>query len=566
MKKRSIFLFILLLPFAGCTDQNAGDKSIQTSTVGQQLVTYPLTDAVDSLLLLLKKLPEDTNKVNVLNELGWQLKYNNPDSAVLVSTEALSLAEKIGDSADKKVALAGKTGVASSLGNLGAIHYVKGEYEKALEYYFKAMQVDEELNNKKRIASHLGNIGIVYRNQADYAKALEYYLKALKIDEKLRGSSDKTLALAGKKGMATRLGNIGIVYDEQADYEKALNYYLRALKIDQELGNSNGTAIRLGNIGVAYFNQAESYRKSDALKAGRTYARALDYYLKALKLDEEIGNKNRISYDLGNIGGVRHKQADLLSEQGEKTFADDAYAEALENFQKALKIAQELENKNAISIHLGNMGSLYTSLEKYDDAFKYLYDALEISDSIGAKDLVRYNYEQLSTLYRKSTASLKDTLGGKILNKEEMRLRSLFYFKKYIEVRDSIFSEENKNQLVRKEMNFDFEKKEASTKAEQEKKDALAKEELKQKEKERNYFIIGFVLVGILAAFIFRGYRQKQKANVIISEQKKLVEEKQKEVLDSIYYAKRIQQSLLPTEKYIERSLKRLKDKSSDAA
>ena len=66
------------------------------------------------------------------------------------------------------------------------------------------------------------------------------------------------------------------------------------------------------------------------------------------------------------------------------------------------------------------------------------------------------------------------------------------------------------------------------------------------------------MLVLVLAIFIFRGYRQKQKANVLISEQKQLIEEKQKDIIDSINYAKRIQQSQLPTEKYINKNLKRM--------
>ena len=52
---------------------------------------------------------------------------------------------------------------------------------------------------------------------------------------------------------------------------------------------------------------------------------------------------------------------------------------------------------------------------------------------------------------------------------------------------------------------------------------------------------------------VFMDLQKKQ-----IQKQKLLVEEKQKEILDSIQYAKRIQQSLLPTEKYIEKSLKKL--------
>jgi hypothetical protein len=107
-------------------------------------------------------------------------------------------------------------------------------------------------------------------------------------------------------------------------------------------------------------------------------------------------------------------------------------------------------------------------------------------------------------------------------------------------------------------MNFEFEKKEAATKFEQDKKDAITKEELKQKEQQRNYFIAGFILVGLLALFILRGYKQKQKANLIITQQKELVEEKQKEILDSIHYAKRIQTALITSENYIEKNLDRL--------
>ena len=60
----------------------------------------------------------------------------------------------------------------------------------------------------------------------------------------------------------------------------------------------------------------------------------------------------------------------------------------------------------------------------------------------------------------------------------------------------------------------------------------------------------------IVAGVSFLAYRQKNKANEIISHQKQLVEEKQREILDSIHYAKRIQIALLPTEKYIKRTLK----------
>jgi hypothetical protein len=125
---------------------------------------------------------------------------------------------------------------------------------------------------------------------------------------------------------------------------------------------------------------------------------------------------------------------------------------------------------------------------------------------------------------------------------------ALEMFELEIKMRDSIYNQETQKATIKKQMQYTFEKKELETKAEQDKKDAIAKAELKQKENERNYFIAGFGLVLILALFIFRGYQQKQNANAIILEQKHLVDEKQKEILDSIHYAKRIQTALLPNE------------------
>ncbi|MDP3555742.1 MAG: hypothetical protein Q8T03_00120, partial [Bacteroidota bacterium] len=127
-----------------------------------------------------------------------------------------------------------------------------------------------------------------------------------------------------------------------------------------------------------------------------------------------------------------------------------------------------------------------------------------------------------------------------------------------IKMRDSITNQETQKAAIKKQLQYTYEKKELETKAEQDKKDTIAKAELKQKVNERNYFIVGFGLVLILALFILRGYKQKQKANAIIITQKRLVDEKQKEILDSNHYAKRIQTALLPSEKYIEKSLQKL--------
>jgi len=466
---------------------------------------------IDSLKTLIKQDKEDTNKVIHLNFLGWELMSNHPDTSVILANQAAALSET----------LKWKRGLTNSFGNLGVFNALQDNYPEALDFFFKALSIDEELKDKNGIAKRIGNIGIIYKNQGNYPKALGYFFKSLKMDEEL----------GNKNAIAKHLGNIGVVYKELGDYDKTLDYFFKALKLDEELGNKNGAARHLGNIGTVYSDRAD-------------YSKALETFFRALKMDEELGSKNGVARHLGNIAGVYMSQGD--------------YAKGLDYYLKALKMVQELGIKQLEGYFLFNMGVLNIKTEKFSEAFNCLYKALIISNEIGAKNDVKSEYEKLSILYQKSNIRLPDSIGGKVLNAEQMLLRSLYYFKRYVAVRDTIFSRENQKQLIQKEMNYDFEKKEAATKAEQDKKDAIAKEELKQKEQQRNYFVIGFGLVGLLAIFIFRGYRQKQKANILITAQKRLVDEHQKEILDSFHYAKRIQSTLLPSEKYFEKNLKRL--------
>src|ERR1035437_5329168 len=126
-------------------------------------ISWSQQSKIDSLLSLIKKDKEDTNKVNHLNNLAFSFYFANPDSTILFSLQAAELAEKINF----------KRGIANAYGNCGTGNSIKDNYAKALEYYFKALKIDEERKDMNGIATRLGNIGLVYRNQSDYPKALD---------------------------------------------------------------------------------------------------------------------------------------------------------------------------------------------------------------------------------------------------------------------------------------------------------------------------------------------------------------------------------------------------------
>jgi hypothetical protein len=136
---------------------------------------------------------------------------------------------------------------------------------------------------------------------------------------------------------------------------------------------------------------------------------------------------------------------------------------------------------------------------------------------------------------------------------------ALGMFDLYIQMRDSLASEDARKANLKKQMEYEFGKKEAEVTARSEA-DKERIQVVAAEEKRRQNTIIAAVsivlfLVILLAAFIYRSLRENKRKNRIISEQKMLVEHKQKEILDSIYYARRIQRSLLPQEKYIARVL-----------
>jgi len=466
-----------------------------------QHLNFAQSSNIDSLQKLLKKDKEDTTKVNHLTELAKELMYSNPDTSIFLSTQALHLAEKqkwkkgMANSYFRLAAcnyLKGDYTVALECGNkalrlyeelkdnngkgrafgvIGLVYWNQGNYANALNYQLKALKIDEEIGDKIGISKDLGNIGIVYVNQGDYPRALDYYFRALKMAEEIRD----------KNQIALLLSNIGLVYDYQADHFKALEYYFKALKINEELGNKNLIATNLGNIGLAYSNQSN-------------YHKALDYYFKALKMDEQIGDKTGISRHLGNIGELYYTQGD--------------YPKALDYYFKALKITEELGDNYGSGTWHGSIGKAYSKTGKFKDAEIELKKAIALQDSLGSKDLLRQFQETLSQLY--------DTTGNYKM--------ALVYYKKAMILKDTLFNQEKNKEITRKEMNYEFDKKEAAAKTEQDKKDIEAR-----RVKNVHYFVIvalGILVLSVLViAFIqWRNNKHKQEANLLLQQEKEKVE------------------------------------------
>ena len=83
----------------------------------------------------------------------------------------------------------GHLDTANPYNNIGLIFHNRGEYDNALEYYFKAFDIRKNIlgEGHSNTADSYHNIGVVFYNKGEYNKALEYIFHAFEIYEKLLG-------------------------------------------------------------------------------------------------------------------------------------------------------------------------------------------------------------------------------------------------------------------------------------------------------------------------------------------------------------------------------------------
>lgn len=506
---------------------------------------------LDSLFRVLSTHSADSNRVNTWNLISDHLwRSGSFDTAVHYAREAALLSAKIHF----------EKGKANAFMNFGTINWYQGKYPEALKNYFDALAIFKKAGDKRSIANTYLGLGNVYQYQSNYPAALVNYFSSLNIQKELLENAPSNEAKEKiKKRMTGAYNNIGNIYETKGNYAEALKYYFSSLELSERVKDSVNTAKAYNNIGGVYY-----YMKN--------FNEALKNYQIALKIKLAVGDKIGLSSGYANI-------ANVYSEKGD-------YDAALKNKLIALSISEEIGEKQSMAVASQGVGYVYMLRNELDKAIEYDFIALRIFEDIGDLDGASNLYINLAgvwmkqkkykeaRLYLTKGADLAQQIGsGEHLMKSSLGLTlldsisgdyksALVNYKNYINARDSLTNQESTKKAIQIQMQYDFDRQQAADSLKNE--EAKKREQIKhdqeiQQQKIYSYGgAIGFVLMLAVALVSFRAYRGKQRANEIIAGQKELVEEKQKEILDSIHYAVRIQKSLLPTEFYIQRNLKRL--------
>lgn len=373
--------------------------------------------------------------------------------------------------------------------------------EKAMASAREALRISNETKYEKGKADSYVNLALVYIEWEQPGKAIDFLNLALKY-------------YSGQKNdlkVADLYNQLARIYIQIDELEKAGDFLKKAIAINRVQKNNHALASNYSNLGSVY---KYSYLTDSAI-----------YYSElSLKIFRQEKDTPAIINQLGNLGAIYGEEAKINDE--------------IKFYQEALELAAMNKSSRAnTTAILYNYATSLFSLRRFEQAEKYLMEA--IMQGSQSKD-----YKSLSDSYNLLYRIYRD----QFRNPEG----ALFYLEKAKAFNDSSLSKEGMQKILRLTMQTDFEEKQKEDSLKQAAIRVQEKIQFEEKSKRNRIIIWGVILLagilGFSAVMLWRSNRQKEATNKIISEQKHEIEEKSKEILDSILYAKKIQDAVLPSE------------------
>jgi serine phosphatase RsbU (regulator of sigma subunit) len=451
--------------------------------------------AIDSLQLLLKT-AKDTNRVILLNKIADEYHHDNPKAALPYATQALVLSQQ----------LQYVNGLYQSNLSKGMAFYFLSQFDSALHYQELARNYAEQSKNFSHLATVYTDLGNVYGDMGQNKKCLQYYLIASDYTDKLNKPLQHSFILV----------NIGTIYSGAEQHDSALVYYLRAEKVISGIDkNHEVLPIVLNNIGSSYLELHDTVQAEKAYREGLRIA--------------VLHNEQR------DIASAYDHLAVVIYSQGKRD-------SAMMLFRKAIEIYDTTDSKNGTAEVCSHIGEFYKGERRYDSALFYLTKGMKVAEETNDYYNLKNYYNSLSDVY--------DSLGKSAL--------ALEYLRKLIDVKDTIAFRNSSSLVNEVKTEAAFEKTEEAFKKNQTDLD-LANE----RDQKKTIFIYAAIAVVILLLLLgivaFNRYLVKKRSSELLEKQndeiniqKNIIEEKNKDITDSIKYAQRIQNAILPSKEQIK--------------
>lgn len=529
--KLLLTLAFLTINFVGIKAQEYGDPSfylidsLETDIIGQ-------TDSLllDSCLTIYHNETQDTLKVEAIKfivEESWDKNIWPIYNEWLY----VYIKERLDQTLTLEEELYFKSAYASVVNNQGYLFSTEGDAHQASIYYKESLEIQLSIDDKEGAATSMNNIGTVYKKVGDIANAIDYYHK----------SAELYAELNNLLGQAQTLNNLGHIHHSQGNDDLAIKYFEESLTLFQEQNHQKGEATLLNSIGYFYYNDNQ-------------HDLALEYYKKALAIRKEINDQSGIASSLNNMASAFGSKLELDS-------ARYYYLESIPYYQSQ-------NNKSGLAITYSNIARNSFSIGLKKDALSYAKKGVDLAEETKSPDIIATTAKAYS----------------QILEETGNTVKALVMFHRYVEMRDSTLNQETKVAAAKSEAKYEFLIQKAVQEKEFEQEMALSQIEhnlelelsdlehekkitVEQKAKENQKILsiaiaVVLALTGIFLIIVFMRLKVTRRQKTIIESQKTVVErahneleEKNKEILDSIYYAKRIQTAILPPQKLIKKYL-----------
>ncbi|MEO6304005.1 MAG: tetratricopeptide repeat protein [Bacteroidia bacterium] len=378
------------------------------------------------------------------------------------------------------------------LADITTTYYFKGDIQKALDVTNQLLNYNYRKNDSSAIAGSLSNIAVLYRKSGNYPRAIFYLTEAIKINEKI------------KKSLASNYSNLANVYNDIHEYEKAKVLLLKALQIRIEDKDEKGITTSYSNIGNNFFKTKQ-------------FDSAIYYYAKTIYLnDKQDASASKKALTLNNLT--------TLYIQTQKLDSASKYSDLTS------RLVNEKTNPSILAHYYENRGDINKNRSKFKEA-------LEDYDHSMLLAAQNNDINRVSDLYfDKSLCFYK-------LRNADSAFSNRVWAEKY---KDSLFSSSKTAEITRYEMQYEFNKEQETIKSEQIKKETENKNALERKQILIYSAFGGLLLLLVLVLIVLKSNNQKKKDNILLQQKNDLIESQKKDIIDSINYAKNLQQAILP--------------------
>ncbi|MGC4021217.1 MAG: tetratricopeptide repeat protein [Cyclobacteriaceae bacterium] len=360
--------------------------------------------------------------------------------------------------------------------NKGEIYFRNGDFDKALEYWAKALVFHRKYQYKYALAELLLNMGSVFDQQGYFDLATEYLSSALKISEQ-----------APFKYLASK-----IIYEQAWVYYRAKNYHLALLNSHNALNMFTKTNSRNEIAGVWDLRALIERHLNN-------FDSALFYHKKSL--DERLKLNNIVDIDASFFN------------LGEYYLSVGNYEKALPYYRKSLSLDAKLGDNYGRSLGYNRIGKIYTQISRFDSAKYYLDQSVKLAIPTSAHEIFRTNYYDLATYFEKR-GDFKEA------NK---------YYKRYTQISDSTFNKHTAESLAAYRTLYDVEKNEHEIEL-LNKDNEISRGNLQKQRTLLYNLIAGSVVLFGVAVFYYVFSKRLRRLNYSLAEKNKVIAEKNEEI------------------------------------